>query len=216
MKLEIFDIEGQGTGKNVDLPDGIFGIEPNDHSIYLAVKQHMANRRQGTHKSKVRNEITGSTKKIKKQKGTGTARAGDIKNPIFRGGGTVFGPEPRDYSFKLNKKVKTLARKSALAQKAKDESIMVIEDFSLESPKTKNMIDVLKKLGIDGNKVLMVVPGKDKNLVLATRNLKKTTVVEAHQLNTYTILNANKLLIAESSVKKIEETFASEAIKIKA
>ena len=209
MKLEIVNIEGKNTGKEVDLPNDIFGIEPNDHAIYLTVKQFLANQRQGTHKSKPRNEVAGSTKKIKKQKGTGTARAGDIKNPIFRGGGRIFGPEPRDYSFKVNKKVKALAKKSALTYKASDKNIFVIEDLQFDAPKTRNVSNILKNLGIDNDKVLFIVPDTNLNVSLSARNIMNAQVSNASQLNTYDILNAQKVVISEGSIKVIQDSFTS-------
>jgi len=208
MELEVYKISGEKTSKKVKLNDSIFGIEPNDHAIYLDAKQYMANKRQGTHSSKERNAVKGSTRKIKRQKGTGTARFGDIKNPIFRGGGRIFGPEPRDYSFKLNKKLKQLARKSALAYKAKDKSIVILEDFTFEAPKTKDYIAMLANLKLADKKTLLVLPAVDINAVLSSRNLKKSKVVLANSLNTYDILNANNLLIAESSMKEIEKQLA--------
>jgi large subunit ribosomal protein L4 len=189
------------------LNDEIFGIEPNDHAIYLDVKQYMANQRQGTHKTKERAEITGSTRKIKKQKGTGTARAGSIKSPIFRGGGTIFGPRPRNYGFKLNKKVKQLARKSALTYKANEKSILVLEDFNLEAPKTKEMVAINSNLQIADKKSLFVLPVENNSIYLSSRNLKDVSVVTASELNTYQILNAKTIVILEGSVKIIEEAF---------
>lgn len=205
MELEVYNISGQKTAKKVKLNDEIFAIEPNDHAIYLDVKQHMASRRQGTHKTKERGEVKGSTRKIKRQKGTGTARFGDIKNPIFRGGGRIFGPQPRDYGFKLNKKLKKLARKSALTYKAKENNIIVLEDFSYETPKTKSFIELLESFELQDKKVLLVMNKQDKNVYLSSRNLKKTKIVSASSINTYDILNANNLLIAESSVSEIEK-----------
>lgn len=205
MELEVYNISGQKTSKKVKLDDNIFGIEPNDHAIYLDVKQHMANKRLGTHKTKERNEITGSTRKIKRQKGTGTARFGDIKNPLFKGGGRIFGPQPRDYSFKLNKKVKRLARLSALSYKVKEKNLIILEDFTFDSPKTKNFTDMLKSFNLDDKKVLLVLTNNDRNIYLATRNLQKTRIVSAGSVNTYDILNANNILMAESSVKEIEK-----------
>lgn len=205
MELEIYNISGQKTAKKVTLDDDIFAIEPNDHAIYLDVKQHLANSRQGTHKSKEKGEITGSTRKIKRQKGTGTARFGSIKSPVFRGGGRVFGPQPRDYSFKLNKKLKKLARKSALSYKAQENSIIVLEDFTYETPKTKSFIELLKNFELQDKKVLLVLGSHEKNVYLSSRNLKKTKIVSATNINTYDILNANNLLIAESSVSEIEK-----------
>ena len=207
MELSVLNIEGKETGRKVALNDEIFGIEPSDHAIYLDVKQYMANQRQGTHKSKERAEITGSTRKIKKQKGTGTARAGSIKSPIFRGGGTVFGPRPRNYGFKLNKKVKQLARKSALTYKASENSILILEDFNLEAPNTKEMVTVKSNLQIADKKSLFVLPVENNNIYLSSRNLKDVSVVIASELSTYQILNAKTIVLLESSVKKIDETF---------
>lgn len=208
MELVVHSKSGQATDKKVLLDDSIFGIEPNDHAIYLDVKQYLANQRQGTHDSKERSDVTGSTRKIKRQKGTGTARAGDIKNPLFRGGGRVFGPHPRDYSFKLNKKVKRLARKSALTYKAKDNEILVVENFKLDTPKTKEFLNILKGLKIDNKRTLLVLNEKDENIYLSSRNLQKTKVVSADSLNTYDILHANKIVIVENSLKVINELFA--------
>jgi large subunit ribosomal protein L4 len=207
MELSVLNIEGKETGRKVSLDDQIFGIEPSDHAIYLDVKQYLANQRQGTHKSKERAEITGSTKKIKRQKGTGTARAGSIKSPVFRGGGTVFGPRPRNYGFKLNKKVKHLARKSALTYKANEKSIMVLEDFNLETPKTKELVTIKANLQIADKKSLFVLPVENNNIYLSSRNLKDVSVITASELNTYQILNAKTLVLVEGSVKKIEEAF---------
>ena len=207
MELSVLNIEGKETGRKVSLNDDVFGIEPSDHAIYLDVKQYMANQRQGTHKSKERAEISGSTRKIKKQKGTGTARAGSIKSPIFRGGGTVFGPRPRNYGFKLNKKVKQLARKSALTYKASENSILVLEDFNLEAPNTKEMVAVKSNLQIADKKSLFVLPVENNNIYLSSRNLKDVSVVIASELSTYQILNAKTIVLLESSVKKIDETF---------
>lgn len=207
MKVAVHNIEGKETTKKVDLKKDIFGIEPNDHAIYLDVKQYLANQRRGTSKTKERGEITGSRRKIRKQKGSGMARVGDIKNPIFRGGGRTFGPKPRDYDSKLNKKVKRLARKSALSYKAKDNNIIVLEDFSFDSPKTKQYLNILNNLDQLNSKTLMVLSDANKNIFLSSRNLKKAKVVRASDLCTYEIMNANKLLILEGSVKEIEETF---------
>ncbi|MEZ5081974.1 MAG: 50S ribosomal protein L4 [Bacteroidales bacterium] len=209
MELEIYNISGQKTSKKVKLDDNVFGIEPNDHAIYLDVKQHMANRRQGTHKAKERNEIAGSTRKIKRQKGTGTARFGGINNPLFRGGGRIFGPKPRDYHFKLNKKLKKLARLSALTYKAKDNGIVVLEDFTFDSPKTKGFVEMLKNLELQDKKILIVLNQNDENLYLASRNLQKTKIVSANALNTYDILNATNLVVLESSVKEIEKIYSA-------
>jgi large subunit ribosomal protein L4 len=207
MELEVFNISGQKTAKKVKLNNDIFGIKPNDHAIYLDVKQYMANQRQGTHSSKERGLVAGSTRKIKRQKGTGTARFGDIKNPLFRGGGRIFGPQPRDYGFKLNKKVKKLARKSALSYKAQEKSIIVLEDFSFDAPKTKQFVEILKNFELSDKKVLLVLANNDKNIFLSTRNLQKAKIVNATDINTYDILNANNLLIAESSIKEIEKIY---------
>lgn len=207
MELNVLNIQGKETGRKVTLDDQIFGIEPSDHAIYLDVKQYMANNRQGTHKSKERGEISGSTRKIKRQKGTGTARAGSIKSPLFRGGGTMFGPRPKNYTFKLNKKVKQLARKSALSYKAKEDGILVLEDFSFEVPKTREMITIKDNLKIADKKSLFVLPVENKNIYLSSRNLQDVLVVTASDLNTYQVLNAKTLVILESSVKKIEEIF---------
>jgi len=204
MKVAVLDITGKDTGRKVELSKDVFEIEPNDHAIYLDVKQHLANKRQGTHKAKERAEIVGSTRKIKKQKGTGTARAGSIKSGVFRGGGRMFGPRPRDYSFKLNKNLKRLARKSALSIQAKDKKIVVIEDFNFETPKTKNFINVLKALELGTKKSLFVLDGSNNNVYLSSRNLKSTRVVNSSGLNTYGILNANKIVITEGSLEEIE------------
>jgi len=205
MELSVLNVEGKETGRKVTLNDQIFGIEPSDHAIYLDVKQYMANRRQGTHKTKERSEITGSTRKIKKQKGTGTARAGSIKSPIFRGGGTIFGPRPRNYGFKLNKKVKQLARKSALTYKANEKSILVLEDFNFEAPKTGEMVALKSNLQIADKKSLFVLPVENNNIYLSSRNLQDVSVVIASELNTYQILNAKTIVLLEGSVTKIEE-----------
>jgi len=208
MELTVFKINGQKTTRKLKLNDTIFGIEPNDHAIYLDTKLIMANQRQGTASTKERGYIEGSTRKIKRQKGTGTARAGSIKNPLFRGGGRTFGPQPRDYGFKLNKKVKRLARKSALSYKAKENSITILEDFKFDEPKTKSFVDMLNTFELAEKKTLLVIPENDKNIVLSSRNLKKTKVILASSLNTYDILNATTLLIAESSMKEIEKVLA--------
>ncbi len=204
MKVAVIDINGKETGRKADLSDAVFGIEPNDHAVYLDVKQYLANQRQGTHKAKERAEITGSTRKIKKQKGTGTARAGSIKSPIFKGGGRIFGPRPRNYSFKLNKNLKRLARKSALSIKANDKAITVIEDFSFDAPKTKNFTAILKSLGLESKKSLFVLAESNNNVYLSSRNLKGSEVVTASELSTYKILNANKVVLLEGSLKGIE------------
>ncbi len=208
MELVVHSKSGQATDKKVLLDDSIFGIEPNDHAIYLDVKQYLANQRQGTHDSRERSDVTGSTRKIKRQKGTGTARAGDIKNPLFRGGGRVFGPHPRDYHFKLNKKVKRLARKSALTYKAKDNEIIVVEDFTLDAPKTQEFVSILKGFELDNKKTLWVLNKKDENFYLSSRNVQKAKVVGADSLNTYDLLNANKIIMFESSLETINELFA--------
>jgi large subunit ribosomal protein L4 len=204
MQLEIVNISGKKTAKKADMVDSIYAAEPNDHCIYLDVKSFLANQRQGTHKSKERAEIARTTKKLKRQKGTGGARAGSMKSPLFIGGGRVFGPRPRDYSFKLNKKVKALARISALTYKAKDNAITVLEDFNFEAPKTKNYADLLKNLNLDTKKTLLVLGDTNKNVYLSSRNLQGTKVVKASDLNTYDILHAENLILSESSVKVIE------------
>ena len=204
MDVAVTKYNGEKTGRKVKLSDEVFGIEPNDHAIWLDVKSTLANQRQGTHKSKQRNEITGSSKKIKKQKGTGGARAGNIKNPQFKGGGRVFGPTPRDYSFKLNKKVKDLARRSALTYKAKDKSIAIVEDFNFEAPKTKQYAAMLKKLGVDAEKTLLVLAETNRNIATSGRNIQNTKVITASQLNTYDVIHADKLILLESSVGKID------------
>ena len=206
MNIAVVKNNGEDTGRKVSLSKDIYGMEPNDHAIYLDVKQHLANKRQGTHKSKERADIVGSTRKIKKQKGSGTARAGSIKSPIFRGGGRVFGPRPRDYSFKLNKKVKVLARKSALSYKAKEKAISILEDFTFESARTKDYLAMLTSLSLNDKKTLLVIPESDKNIVLSGRNIQNTKIVTAEQINTYDVLNADTLVLAESSVEKIEKT----------
>lgn len=207
MELSVFNIEGKETGRKVTLSDDIFGIEPNDHAIYLDVKQYLANQRQGTHKSKERGEVAGSTKKIKRQKGTGTARAGMITSPTIVGGGRAFGPRPRNYSFKLNKKVKLLARKSALAHKALDRDIVVVENFNLDTPKTKMMAAISENLKISDKKSLFVLPEENKSIYLSSRNLQGVSVVTASELTTYQILNTKTLVILEGSVEIIEDVF---------
>lgn len=204
MELSVLKNTGEDTGRKVTLPDSIFNIEPNDHAIYLDVKQILANKRQGTHKSKERAEVAGSTRKIKKQKGTGTARAGSLKSPVFRGGGRIFGPKPRDYGFKLNKKVKSLARKSVLSYKAKDSNIAILEDFKFEAPKTKNYLKFLNDLALNDKKTLLITNDVDTNIVLSSRNIKKAKVTTAQQINTYDLLNAEKILMFESSLGQIE------------
>jgi large subunit ribosomal protein L4 len=208
MKVAVIDINGKKTGRSVELSDTVFGVEPNDHAIYLDVKQHLANRRQGTHKAKERAEIVGSTRKIKKQKGTGTARAGSIKSPVFRGGGRIFGPRPRSYSFKLNKGLKKLARQSALSLKAKEENIMVIEAFDFEAPKTKEFTNILKALELENKKSLFVLEGSNNNVYLSSRNLKRADVIRGSELNTYNVLNANKVVISEACLEEIESNFS--------
>jgi large subunit ribosomal protein L4 len=208
MKVAVLDINGKDTGRKVELSNEVFGIEPNDHAIYLDVKQFLANQRQGTHKSKERAEIAGSTRKIKKQKGTGTARAGSIKSGVFRGGGRMFGPRPRSYSFKLNKNLKHLARKSALSIQAKDNNLVVIEDFNFDTPKTKNFINVLKALELDSKKALFVLGESNNNVYLSSRNLKSAKVINNSGLNTYGILNANKVVITESSLEGIKNNLS--------
>ena len=208
MNIAVLNINGEDTGKKVKLNKDIFGIEPNDHAIYLDVKNYLAALRQGTHKSKERAEISGSTRKIKRQKGTGTARAGSIKSPLFVGGGRVFGPRPRNYSFKLNKKVKQLARKSALSYKASSKDITVIEDFSLDAPKTKSFVDILNKLNINEQKSLFVIPEKVKSIYLSSRNLKNTKVATINELNTYELVNSDKLVLFEGSIEKLEQLFS--------
>jgi len=204
MELQIYTTEGKTTGKKVKLNPEVFGIEPNSHAIYLDVKQHLANKRQGTHKAKERGQIAGSTRKIKKQKGTGTARAGSIKNPLFRGGGRVFGPTPRSYNQKVNKKVKRLARKSALSIKAQEKAIYILEDFQMDAPKTKQYTAILNALGLQGKKTLHVLGESNKNVYLSSRNLEKSQVVNNSELSTYSISNANTLILSESSVAAIE------------
>jgi large subunit ribosomal protein L4 len=207
MEVKVLNKEGKATTKKVKLTAGIFAIDPNDHAIYLDVKQYLANQRQGTHQARERGEIIGSTRKIKKQKGTGTARAGSIKNPLFRGGGRVFGPRPKKYGFKLNKKLKVLARKSALSYKAKEESILILEDLSFKSPKTKEFATVLKNLKVDNAKSLFVTSEKDKNTFLSSRNLPNAKVITADMLNTYDILDSNMLIISEKAFPQIEKQF---------
>ena len=208
MEVKVLNISGKETGAKVQLPEGIFGVEPNDHAIYLDVKQYLANQRQGTHKSKQRNEIAGSTRKLYKQKGTGGARAGSIKSPLFNGGGRIFGPQPRNYSFKLNKKLKEVARKSALSYKAQSSNVVVLEDFSFETAKTKNFLSLLSALNFSDEKTLIVLAEANKNVYLASRNLQKTRVVTTADLNTYDILNAGKLVLTTGSVKTLEEALA--------
>ena len=207
MEVAIYNISGAETGKKATLNDEIFGIEPNNHAIYLDVKQYLANKRQGTHKSKQRNEVMGSTRKLKKQKGTGGARSGSILSPLFPGGGRVFGPVPRDYSFKLNKKLKQLARKSALTYKAKDNAITVVEDFAMEAPKTKEFIAITKNLKLDGMKILVVLPETNPVVSLSARNLQNVKVIPASNLNTYDVMNAAGIVLAETSVEAVNQMF---------
>lgn len=207
MELSIVNITGKDTGKKVTLNDSIFKIEPNDHAIYLDVKQYLANKRQGTHKAKERSEVAGSTRKIKRQKGTGTARAGSIKSPVFRGGGRIFGPQPRDYSFKLNKKVKQLARKSALSYKANDNNIKVIEDFNFEVPKTNEFVELRNNLEVADKKVLLVLSEQNKNIYLSSRNLQDVNVVTISELTTYDIMNATVVLFVENSIEPLHKMF---------
>ena len=207
MEVTIYNISGAETGKKATLNDEIFGIEPNNHAIYLDVKQYLANKRQGTHKSKQRNEVMGSTRKLKKQKGTGGARSGSILSPLFPGGGRVFGPVPRDYSFKLNKKLKQLARKSALTYKAKDNAITVVEDFAMEAPKTKEFIAITKHLKLDGKKILVVLPETNPVVSLSARNLQNVKVIPASNLNTYDVMNAAGIVLAETSVEAVNQMF---------
>jgi large subunit ribosomal protein L4 len=207
MEVSVLNIKGEDTGKKVVLNDAIFGIEPNDHCIYLAVKQYLAAQRQGTHKSKERSEITGSTRKLIRQKGGGGARRGDIKSPLLRGGGRVFGPRPRDYWFKLNKKVKSLARKSALSYKAQQNAIVVVEDFDFEAPKTKEGVALLNNLKVEGKKTLIVLPEVKKNVYLSVRNIQRVEVMTASALNTYKVMNANVLVVTENALKLVDETF---------
>ena len=208
MKVAVLDIKGKDTGRKVDLSNKVFAIEPNNHAVYLDVKQYLANQRQGTHKAKERSEIVGSTRKIKKQKGTGTARAGSIKSGVFRGGGRIFGPRPRNYGFKLNKNVKRLARKSALTIKAKEKSIVVLEDFDFKSPKTKSFTDVLKALNLESKKSLFVLGTPNNNVYLSSRNLKASDVVNSSELSTYKILNASQVVLLESAIEGIESNLS--------
>lgn len=204
MKVAVLDIKGKETGRKVDLSDDVFAIEPNEHAIYLDVKQYLAHQRQGTHKAKERAEIAGSTRKIKKQKGTGTARAGSIKSPVFRGGGRIFGPRPKDYTQKLNKNVKRLARRSALSLKTKEKSVVVVEDFNFETPKTKDFVAFLTSLGLENKKSLIVLGDTNNNVYLSSRNLERSEVVTGSELNTYKIVNANSLVFTESALEGIE------------
>ncbi len=205
MEIEVYNIKGKKTSRKVTLDDSIYAIEPNDHVIYLDVKQHLGNKRQGTHKAKERSELSGSTRKLRKQKGSGMARVGDINSPVLRGGARVFGPRPKDYTTKLNKKTKKLARKSALTYKVKDNQLFVLEDFVFDTPKTKNYLEVLANFDSSDKKTLLVLSDSNKNVYLSSRNLKKAKVVSASDINTYDILNAQNILVVESSLKKIEE-----------
>lgn len=204
MDINVLDIKGQETGRKVTLSESVFGIEPNDHVIYLDVKQYMADQRQGTHKSKERSEVSGSTRKLGRQKGGGGARRGDINSPVLVGGGRVFGPKPRDYRFKLNKKVKNLARRSALSYKAQEQAILVVEDFNFEAPKTKDFVNIAKNLKVDGKKLLLLSPEANKNVFLSARNLQKAHVMVAKDVNTYKILDADVLIVTENSLKAVE------------
>lgn len=204
MDINVLDIKGQETGRKVTLSESVFGIEPNDHVIYLDVKQYMADQRQGTHKSKERSEVSGSTRKLGRQKGDGGARRGDINSPVLVGGGRVFGPKPRDYRFKLNKKVKNLARRSALSYKAQEQAILVVEDFNFEAPKTKDFVNIAKNLKVDGKKLLLLLPEANKNVFLSARNLQKAHVMVAKDVNTYKILDADVLIVTENSLKAVE------------
>lgn len=204
MDINVLDIKGQETGRKVTLSESVFGIEPNDHVIYLDVKQYMADQRQGTHKSKERSEVSGSTRKLGRQKGGGGARRGDINSPVLVGGGRVFGPKPRDYRFKLNKKVKNLARRSALSYKAQEQAILVVEDFNFEAPKTKDFVNIAKNLKVDGKKFLLLLPEAFKNVFLSARNLQKAHVMVAKDVNTYKILDADVLIVTENSLKAVE------------
>ncbi|NGM62529.1 50S ribosomal protein L4 [Sphingobacterium sp. SGG-5] len=208
MEVNVLNLSGKETGAKVQLPEAVFGVKPNDHAIYLDVKQYLANQRQGTHKSKQRNEIAGSTRKLHKQKGTGGARAGSIKSPLFNGGGRVFGPQPRDYSFKLNKKLKQLARKSALSYKAQENNVLVLDEVNFDTVKTKNYVAFVNALNVADEKTLLVLPAYNNNVYLSSRNLKKAKVIAASDLNTYDVLNATKLLLTADSVKTLEEAFA--------
>ena len=209
MKQDVINIEGNKTGRSVELDENVFGAEVNEHAVYLVIKQYNANQRQGTHKAKERNEIKGSRRKVKKQKGTGTARFGDIKNPIFRGGGRIFGPRPRDYGIKLNKKLKTLAKKSVLSEKASNGNLLVLEDFTFDEPKTSEFVNVLNNLSLGDEKVLFVTGDQDKVLYLSSRNYKKAKVTDSRNINTYDILDAKKLILCESSVETIIEALTN-------
>jgi large subunit ribosomal protein L4 len=208
MELSVLNIEGKATGKKVKLPESVFAIEPNEHAVYLDVKQHLANKRQGTHKAKERGEVRGSTRKIRKQKGSGGARFGSIRNPLFKGGGTVFGPRPHAYAFKLNKKVKELARKSVLTDHAKNSNIAILEDFNFATAKTKSFTSLLKNLELTNKKILLVLAEPNKNIYLSSRNLEGVKVLSVGELNTYDILNTSKVVFVESSVKELENTLS--------
>jgi large subunit ribosomal protein L4 len=208
MKVAVLDKQGKETGREANLSDAVFGIEPNEHAVYLDVKQYLANQRQGTHKAKERAEIVGSTRKIKKQKGTGTARAGSIKSPIFRGGGRIFGPRPRNYGFKLNKNLKRLARRSVLSQKAKSNNLMIVEDFNFDKPKTKDFLSFLANLGLNDKKSLIVLGETNKNVYLSSRNLKTSEVVTASEISTYKLMHANKVVLTEESLEEIEKNLS--------
>lgn len=207
MKVAVLNIKGEETGREISLDKSIFGIEPNEHAVYLDVKNYLANQRQGTAKTKERGEVSGSTRKIKKQKGTGTARAGSIKSPIFRGGGTIFGPKQRDYGFKLNKKVRKLARKSVLSSRAKEKAIQILEDFTFEAPKTKEFISILNSLSVSDKKSLLLVSDKNKNVFLSSRNLKKAHVSTVDEVNTYDLINAERLILCEGTLEQLKERF---------
>lgn len=206
MKVDVLKTDGNKAGRSIELPESVFGVEPNDHAIYLTVKQFLANQRQGTHKSKEKWEVSGSTKKLHKQKGTGGSRKGSIKSPLFPGDGRVFGPKPRDYSFKLNQKVKDLARRSALTYKAKDNGIAIVEDFTLENAKTKEFVQILKNLGVSGKKTILIVQEANTQLMIASRNVPKSRIAKVSDLNTYDIMNASALVFVESSLKHFEAT----------
>lgn len=208
MEVKVLDFNGKDTGRKAQLSDSVFAIEPSKHAVYLDVKQYLANQRQGTHKAKERAEVTGSTRKIKKQKGTGTARAGSVKNPLFKGGGTVFGPRPRSYSFKLNKNLKRLARKSAFTMKAQESNIIVLEDFNFDTPSTKQFVNVLNALELQNKKSLFVLGDSNKNVYLSSRNLQASNVVTSSELSTYAILNANNVVLLESAIGAIEENLS--------
>jgi len=208
MKVDVINTQGASTGKSIELPDAVFGVEPNEHAVYLAVKQYNAAQRQGTHKAKEKGEITASTRKIKKQKGTGTARAGSLKSPIFRGGGRIFGPRPRNYDIKLNKKVKALARASAFSHKASSGNVSVIEDFSFDAPKTKDFKAVLGNLDLESKKSLFITADHNPNVYVSSRNIQRTEVVSVSDVNTYQIMNANAVVIAEGAVQKLKEMYA--------